>query len=166
MKLLGSTTVRGFYPVETREEAVLVVRKGIFLYTNGIVGSAIYLYKTEERAFERREWVVECVAHLKNAAEVSVESGEFDELFRYGALTSGNPAYNYNEWQRHVVLWSGYDGLVFDCGFTAVYGSLSALQAVKAYPRIKDETKDPEYNTVWAKIKRLSGLFKRETSHG
>lgn len=164
MKLLGSTTVRGYYPVETREEAVLVVQKGVFLYTNGIVGSAIYLYKTEDRAFERRNWIVECAVCLKNAAEVSVESGEFDDLFRYGVFSPSNSAYNYNEWQRHVVLWSGYDGLIFDCGFTAVYGGVSALHAIKAYPKIKGGTK--EYNTVWAKIKRFGGLFKKEIING
>lgn len=166
MKLLGPTVVKGYYPVDTREEAVLVVQKGIFLYSNGIVGSAVYLYKTEERAFECKEWVVECEASLRNAAEVSIDSGEFDELFRYNTQDNENHVYNYNEWQRHVVLWSGYDGLVLDCGFAAIYGSITNLRAIKAYPKIKDNPKELEYNTIWAKIKRLSGLFKKENTNG
>jgi hypothetical protein len=166
MRFLGRCSTHAFYPVQSRDEAVTVVQKDLFVYSNGVAGSAIYLSVTKDAGFEVAPWVVECEICFDNLAEISVNKGEFDELFGipYDELRVSWDVFN--EQQRKIIIWAGYDGFLIDKTLLAVYGNMLRLHAIKAFPKVNDPDRSSSYNTIWKKIKRISGVFNKGTQNG
>jgi len=166
MRFLGRCRIHAFYPVPTRDAAVTVVQKDLFIFSNGVAGSAVYLCTTKEAGFQVAPWVVECEVCFYNLAEISVNNGEFDELFGtpYDELRLSWDLFN--EQQRKIILWAGYDGFLLDKNLVAVYGNTLKLHAIKAFPKVNDPEKSSSYNTIWRKIKRISGVFNKGSQDG
>ncbi len=159
MRFFGKSTITGYYPVDTREEALTVVQKNLFRFTHGVVGTAVYLYTSQRLAFALGPWVVYCNVEFNNMAALSMHSGEFDELFGipYNSKVMSWESYNFQ--QRNAILWAGYDGFLLDNSLIAVFGQNPIINAVKASPKPDDPRRSASYKTIWKKIKRISKVF-------
>jgi hypothetical protein len=161
MRFLGRCRTTAFYPAQSREDAVTVVQKDLFAFSNGLAGSAVYLYTTKEFGFEDAPWLIECQAFFENLAEISVAKGEFHDLFGL-KRNEQVPLDVHNEQQRKVILWAGYDGFFIDKKYVAIYSNTLKLHAIKAFPKVNDPEKSSSYNEIWKKLKKLSGVFSKE----
>lgn len=155
---MGKCRLTAFYPVQSREDAIPVVQKDLFVFSSGIAGSAVYLYPSKDIGFEFAPWLIECQAFFDNCAEISVDKGEFHDLFGL-KRNEETPLDVHNEQQRKVILWAGYDGFLIDKKIVAIYSNTLKLHAVKAFPKVNDPEKSSSYNEIWKKIKKLSGVF-------